>query len=192
MTPDITRRHALATGATSVAAALAGCLGAGALAEDEPPEDAGEPGTPAERVEVTATSDPYPKFEPQIVHVREGGTVEWVVEIGRHDVTGYHRDEHPPHHAPEDAAPWGSERMSTAGASFERTFDEPGVYDYVDTQQVCVAHEIAGNVGRVIVGWPDPDEEPAVEPPDEDLPRRVYNAFELFNEETRPVLEDGP
>lgn len=193
-----TRREALALLGSAGAATLPGCSdGLGGASSDpavgsRSAEGSGEPGSPASHVTVTATSDPYPKFEPQVVHVAEGGTVEWVVEIGRHDVTGYHRDRHPPHCAPEDAEPWGSERMSVAGATYERTFDRQGVYDYADTQQVCVAHEIAGNVGRVIVGWPDPDEEPAIGEPEGDVPRRVRNAFEFFDEETVPVLEAGP
>jgi len=188
---DCTRREALALTGGLASAVVAGCLSS-ADGDDEPPEDAGSPGTPAESVQVTTTSRPYPKFEPQIVHVEAGGTVEWLVETGRHDVTAYHRDQHPPHHTPEGVAPWGSDRMTGAGTTYEHTFETAGVYDYVDTQHVCVAHEVAGNVGRVVVGWPDPDGEPAMVPPDEDLPSRVRNAFQRFNDETRPVLEAGP
>lgn len=190
MTKTVSRRTLLATTAAATATAVAGCL-----SSDDggaPPENAGEPGTPASSIEVAAISRPYPRFEPQIVHLEEGGTVEWVVEDGRHDVTAYHRDQHPPHRTPDGVEPWGSERMSTPGASYEHTFERSGVYDYVDTQQVCVAHEIAGNVGRVVVGWPDPATQPAMEPHDEELPSRVRNAFEMFDEKTRPVLEAGP
>lgn len=187
--PALSRRDALALLASGATATLAGC---GSVLGQSGANGTGEPGSPAEHVTVSATSHPYPEFEPQVVHVAAGGTVEWVVETGRHDVTGYHEGTHPPHRAPPDAEPWGSERMSVAGASFEQTFEGPGVYDYVDTQQVCVAHEVAGNVGRVIVGWPDPDGEPAIGEPDRDVPRRVRNAFEAFDEETVPVLETGP
>ena len=39
---------------------------------------------------------------------------------------------------------------------------------------------------------PDPDDQSAMTPPPESLPRRVRNALEPFNERTRPVLEAGP
>jgi len=50
---------------------------------------------------------------------------------------------------------------------------------------------VAGNVGRVVVGWPDPDTQPAMDPPPDRLPVRVVRALEMFNERTRPVLESG-
>ena len=111
-------------------------------------------------------------------------------------MTGYHEDNHPPHRTPEGVDAWGSDYLTGPGSSYERTFETEGVYDYVDRQEVCVSHEVAGNVGRVIVGWPDPGGEPAMEPLSEDeaarIPRQVKNAFEVFDEETRPVLESGP
>ena len=195
MTRPISRRAALtATGAAAVSS-LTGCLGV-ADVTDEPPENAGELGTPADELTVTISSEPWPEFDPQIVHVAPGATVEWLVETGRHDVTGYHEDTHPPHRTPEGIDAWGSEYLTGPGSSYERTFETEGVYDYVDRQQVCISHEVAGNVGRVVVGWPNPGEEPAMQPlPEEqrkEIPSQVESAFELFDEETRPVLEAGP
>lgn len=193
MTP-LTRRSVLGSTAGAIGLGLAGCLGAGfdRTSDDEEPENAGEIGTPAERVLVTANSRPYPEFDPQVVHVVPGGTVEWVVETGRHDVTAYHEAGHPPHRTADGVGPWGSDRMSGAGASYEHSFDEEGVYDYVDTQQVCTSHEVAGNIGRVVVGWPDPDAEPAMTDPQPELPTQAARAIDLFNDHTRPVLRDGP
>ncbi|WP_049925045.1 cupredoxin domain-containing protein [Halopiger goleimassiliensis] len=192
----VSRRTALRSAAIAVGVALGGCLEGttdrGSDGDGQPPEDAGALGTPAERTTVTANSQPHPKFEPQVVHVVEGGTVEWLVETGRHDVTGYHEDGHGPHRSPHGVDAWGSERLSGVGSSYEQTFEQAGVYDYVDTQQVCTSHEVAGNVGRVVVGWPDPDDEPAMADPQPELPTQVVRAIDLFNEETRPVLEDGP
>jgi plastocyanin len=190
MTPQLTRRGALRATAGAVGVALAGCVGGSS--EDEPPENAGELGVPAEQFTVKTTSRPFPEFDPQVVHVSPGATVEWVVETGRHAVTGYHEDEHPPHRSAASAQPWGSDLLTGPGSSYECTFDTEGVYDYVDTQQVCVSHEIAGNVGRVVVGWPDPADEPALREPQSELPDRVANAFAQFNEQTRPVLQRGP
>jgi plastocyanin len=202
MPRTISRRRALAATAGAATAALAGCLGDGIVGGDggatpeEPPEDAGELGTPAASLTVTISSTPWPEFAPQIIHVEPGATVEWVVETGRHDVTGYHEDRHPPHRTPEGVDAWGSDYLTGPGSNYEHTFETEGVYDYVDRQEVCVSHEVAGNVGRVVVGWPDPDDEPAMEPlTDEqraELPSQVVNAFEMFDEKTRPVLESGP
>ncbi|WP_265111549.1 cupredoxin domain-containing protein [Halosolutus halophilus] len=190
------RRTVLRSSALAIGVALGGCLEDAADRSsgggEQPPENAGELGTPAERITVTANSQPYPEFEPQIVHVAPGGTVEWLVETGRHDVTAYHEDGHGPHRTPDGVEPWGSDRMTGVGSEYERTFDREGVYDYVDTQQVCTSHEIAGNIGRVVVGWPDPDDEPAMADPQPELPSQAARAIEMFNEETRPVLQDGP
>lgn len=206
MTRHPTRRDALAATAGTAVAALSGCLGGGDDPEKaadtadatpaEPPADAGKLGTPAESPTVTITSNPWPEFEPQIVHVEVGATVEWLVETGRHDVTGYHEDNHPPHRTPEGVDAWESEYLTGPGSTYERTFDVEGVYDYADRQTVCISHEVAGNVGRVVVGWPDPDAQPAMDPLTDEqaeiAPSQVHNAFEMFNEETRPVLEAGP
>jgi plastocyanin len=199
MTNSLTRRDAIRVGAGVAGVALAGCLDglAGesdgtAATETPPPENAGELGTPAEQFTVKITSRPFPEFKPQVVHVAPGTTVEWLVETGRHDVTGYHRDEHPPHRTAGGAGPWGSDLLTGPGSTYECTFEGPGVYDYVDTQQVCVSHEIAGNVGRVVVGWPALETEPAMTAPSEELPDQVRNALTMFNEKTRPVLQSGP
>ena len=195
MTPPLTRRDAIRAGTGAAAIALSGCLGG--LASDEEseptvPENAGELGVPAREFTVTTTSRPFPEFRPQIAHVDIGATVEWVVETGRHSVSAYHRETHEPHRTSDGVGPWGSDLLTGPGSTYEHTFETEGVYDYVDTQQVCVSHEVAGNVGRVIVGWPDPDDEPAMAAPQEELPGRVGNAIEMFNERTRPVLRDGP
>jgi plastocyanin len=201
-----TRRDALCLGAGAVGVALAGCLGGpsetgatddGPTATEQtptetPPENAGELGTPADSFTVEISSRPFPEFKPQIIHVTPGTTVEWLVETGRHDVTGYHEAEHPPHRTTDGAGPWGSDLLTGPGSTYQCTFEQEGIYDYVDTQQVCVSHEIAGNVGRVVVGWPDPNGEPAMTEPPAELPSQVRKALEQFNEQSRPVLEAGP
>ncbi|WP_247728766.1 plastocyanin/azurin family copper-binding protein [Halovivax limisalsi] len=185
----LTRRELLGASAGVASFALAGCLGRD---EDPTATGTGELGSPTDRITVTTTSRPFPEFDPQIVHLAVGGTVEWFVETGRHDVTAYHRDVHPPHRTSEGVDPWGSDRLTGGGATFEHTFEREGIYDYVDTQQVCTSHEVAGNIGRVVVGWPDPDAEPAMADPPESMPDRAARALRMFNEESRPVLESPP
>ncbi|WP_411718007.1 plastocyanin/azurin family copper-binding protein [Natronomonas sp.] len=191
------REMIAAAGATAAVASGSGCLGIGGQSGSATPEPpAAALGSPAEGVTVAIRSEPAPEFDPQIVHVEVGATVEWLVETGRHDVTAYHEDvrsfmHQPPDRTPEGVDAWRSDLLDGPGASYARTFDIEGVYDYVDKQEVCVSHEVAGNVGRVIVGWPDPDTQPAMDPPPGELPVRVVRALELFNERTRPVLEAG-
>ncbi len=202
MIQQLSRRDVLATTAATATAAVAGCLGIGPGSDDPEEmastdvENAGELGTPADSFTVLVRSQPFPEFDPQIIHVTPGATVEWLVETGRHDVVAYHEDIHPPHRTPHGVDAWESPRLNGPGSSYERTFETEGVYDYVDRQEVCISHEIAGNVGRVVVGWPHPNDEPAMQPLSEEeetaLPIRVRNAFDMFDEETRPVLEAGP
>lgn len=186
----LSRRRFLAGSAGLVAAGtLGGCLGSGPGSSED---DGGLP----DRVEVVMTTTPTPMFDPRLAHVAVGGTVVWKLESGSHDTVAYHPDTYGPQRIPDGAEPWASPKLTGVGETFEHTFDRAGVYDYVDTEAVCISHEVAGNVGRVVVGWPDPDDEPAMQPLSEeekaDVPSRVQSAFEMFDEETRPVLEAGP
>ena len=54
-------------------------------------------------------------------------------------------------------------------------------------------HEAAGMVGRVIVGWPEPDpgREPALRQPSADLPAAARREFATFDERTRAAFENG-
>lgn len=136
------------------------------------------------------TTTPTPMFEPRLAHVGVDGTVVWRLESGSHDTVAYHPDTYGPARIPSDAEPWASETLSSVGDTFERTFETAGVYDYVDTEAVCVAHEVVGNVGRVVVGWPDydPDAQPALRPPQEELPSIAQGKIEDLNDETRALL----
>ncbi|MFP9193117.1 cupredoxin domain-containing protein [Natronosalvus vescus] len=193
----LSRRRTLALTGTGLASALAGCLGTleSNGNESEPSQSAdgtGELGSPADAVEVRVTSTPYPQFMATIVHVTVGATVTWVNEDGRHDVTSYHPDTHGPQRIPDEAEPWASSQLRLEGHTFERTFDVEGVYDYADTRHVCTSHEVAGGIGRVVVGWPNPETEPGLTDPQPALPTRVQTGIDGFNVETKPVLEAGP
>ncbi len=93
-------------------------------------------------------------FDPVGVHVQPGQVVRWVQMANFHSVSAYHpangRHEC---RIPTDATPWDSGVLTglpgTAGASFERTFRQEGVYDYF-----CQPHEQSGMVGRIVVGRP--------------------------------------
>ena len=147
-----------------------------------------ELGSPASEIEVEMkTDEDGSHFVPHVVHVEPGGTVEWVVASDAHDTTAYHPETHgSQQRIPDDATPWESELLSEDGETFERTFDREGVYDYV-----CTPHEGDGMVGTVVVGWPDPDDQPGLQPPSDDLPETAAEQLERYGEQVRTALEEG-
>ncbi|MCU4741302.1 cupredoxin domain-containing protein [Natronoglomus mannanivorans] len=193
LSPTSRRRVLRLTGGVT-AVALAGCLdslesvadGSNEIAE---PDGTGELGDPATTVDVHARSVPRIAFDPGIVHIAPGGTVRWAVEGHRHTVTAYHPDTYGPQRIPDGAEPWQS-GLLRAGREFELTFDEPGVYDYVDTRTLCASHEALGGVGRVVVGWPDLEGQPALEHDVSELPSRARTLMEEYDEETRAILAE--
>lgn len=193
---SLTRRRAIALGATSGVAVLAGCLETlehatdGSLEDDEEdePTGSGELGSPSDHVVVTVTDMPNPSFEPPVVHVKPGGTVRWLVEGRYHTVTAYHPETYGPLRCPEGVDPFDS-GLLRADREFEWRFEEEGVYDYADTRALCATHEALGAVGRVVVGWPDPDGQPALEHDVTELQGRATTVMREIDEETRSVLE---
>ena len=89
-------------------------------------------------------------FDPIGVLIEPGQTVRWVNEANVHTSTAYHpaNDGHALR-IPEAAEPWDSGYLVEPGDRFEVTLTVPGVYDYF-----CAPHEVAGMVGRIIVGRP--------------------------------------
>lgn len=142
-----------------------------------------ELGHPESEIEVEMVTDENGEhFIPHVVHIEEGGTIEWVLESGSHDTVAYHPDTHgDQQRIPDEGDPWESDE----GETFERTFDVEGVYDYV-----CTPHEEAGMIGSIIVGWPDPDDQPGLESPSDDLPDAAIEQLERYNEQVREALED--
>lgn len=110
-------------------------------------------------------------FRPQGLLIQPGQSVRWVnADLGNvHTVTAYHPDNAKPLRIPSGAASWNSGYLMP-GESFSLTFTVPGVYDYF-----CVPHELAGMVGRIVVG------STALELPyagtDSALPQGVLSAF---------------
>jgi len=171
-----------------------------------------ELGHPETRIEVRMESDDDSNhFVPHVVHIEEGGTVTWVLESGAHDTVSYHPDNADllpstsERRMPEETRPWRSKLYRTRGETFERTFEETGVYDYTCTVVEHGhgsdrghgpyghhrTHEATGMVGRVIVGWPELDSnaQPALQSPADGLPDAAKRELEEFNERTRGALE---
>jgi plastocyanin len=102
-------------------------------------------------VEIRMVSDEaggHVSFDPIGLYIEPGQRVRWINVANVHTVTAYHPSND--NHAlriPEQAEPWDSGYLIEPGASFERRFDVPGVYDYY-----CAPHEAAGMVGRLVVG----------------------------------------
>src|SRR3954447_8548465 len=89
-------------------------------------------------------------FDPVGLKVAPGTTVRWAVEANVHTATAYHpANGGHPLRIPEHAAPWDSGYLAEPGETFEVTLTVEGVYDYF-----CAPHEVAGMVGRIVVGRP--------------------------------------
>ncbi|GAB3041923.1 ThuA domain-containing protein [Natronobiforma cellulositropha] len=162
---------------------MLGDLSIGDGHDDEFDDNLGDPVT-----EITVDMADGNRFEPQIVHVEEGATVTWEFVGGwPHDTVAYHPDTYGDQRIPDGTDPWQSDLLSQEGETFEHTFEDEGVYDYV-----CVPHEEAGMVATVVVGWPDPDGQPGLESPSIDMPSGAREELEALNARVSDVLEDGP
>ncbi|WP_328821441.1 halocyanin [Natronorubrum halalkaliphilum] len=150
------------------------------MGDDDP--DLGDP-KPYVEVELSSSGDEH--VDPPVVHLVDGGTVEWVANDGDHEIAAYHPDSHgTQQRIPGDAEPWTSGELAP-GDSFDRIFDVEGVFDYVSTP-----YESEGAVGSIVVGWPDPDEAPALEEPVETYPDAAVDALEQRNDRVRDLLEE--
>lgn len=88
-------------------------------------------------------------FDPIGVLIEPGQRVRWRCVANVHTTTAYHpRNADHSLRIPETAQPWNSDYL-LPGKIFEITLSAEGVYDYF-----CVPHEMAGMVGRIIVGKP--------------------------------------
>jgi plastocyanin len=93
-------------------------------------------------------------FDPVGLRIQPGDTVRWIQVNGYHSVTAYHPANGDRElRIPEGAKPWDSGMLlaeyPAKGSTFEHTFTIAGVYDYL-----CMPHEAAGMVGRIVVGEP--------------------------------------
>ena len=124
-------------------------------------------------------------FEPHVVHVEVGGTVTWHNESGSHSTTAYHPDNDAPRRVPEGTSAWDSGVYSESGATFERAFEEPGVYDYY-----CTPHGPVGMIGTVVVGDPGPSGQSGLQPPGDELSDAASAKIESLNERVRSALSE--
>ena len=105
-------------------------------------------------VTLVQTAEGKTYFDPAGIHIAPGDTVRWVQISGFHSITAYHpgNDNHELR-IPKSAERWDSDILRAQYrkqvATFERVFTVQGVYDYF-----CKPHEMAGMVGRVVVGEP--------------------------------------
>jgi plastocyanin len=104
----------------------------------------------ADTVEIHTKSDPDGSvvgFDPIGLLIAPGQTVRWICDANVHTTTAYHpKNGHHSLRIPEGAEPWNSEFLMP-GQHWEVRLTVEGVYDYF-----CAPHEIAGMVGRIIVG----------------------------------------
>jgi len=107
-------------------------------------------------VEIRLVQTPEGKayFDPAGVHIVLGDTVRWVQVSGFHSITAYHpKNDNHELRIPQAAQPWDSDILLAQSpkpdATFEHVFTVAGVYDYF-----CKPHELAGMVGRIVVGEP--------------------------------------
>ena len=139
---------------------------------------------PVERAGVAMlTDDTGHHFEPHAVWVETGGTVTWTNESGSHTTTAYHPEFDKPLRIPDDTDPWDSGMFSEEGKTFDHMFEVEGVYDYY-----CIPHEYRGMVGSVIVGEPDPHDQPGLADPQKDLPDEARKVLGELNEQVNEAL----
>lgn len=141
----------------SVNAVLAACIASAAMLGPAAPASAA-----TVEIKLVQTPAGITYFDPIGVHIAPGDSVRWVQISGFHSITAYHpgNDNHELR-IPASAQPWDSDillvQYPKRGATFEHTFSVPGVYDYF-----CKPHEMAGMVGRIVVG--DPGDGPGTKP----------------------------
>jgi plastocyanin len=115
-------------------------------------------------------------FDPIGVRIEPGQAVRWTNrDAGNsHTATAYHPDvSGRPLRMPQDAPPWDSGYLLPDDA-FSVTLTVPGVYDYY-----CIPHEMAGMVGRIVVGEP---QEGWMETEGSTLPEAALQAFPSVDE----------
>lgn len=209
MNDQSSRRTVLGITSGAIATGLAGCLtgndqqenngshdsdtadqndeedghGDAAHSHGSPDEALDGPSAEAE-VAMTATES-GDHFEPHVVWVEKGGSVNWTNESGSHSTTAYHPKHDEPQLVPDEAAAWDSGVLSEQEATFDRAFETEGVHHYY-----CTPHETGGMIGSVIVGHPDPATQPALEEPSSEKSEAVREKLTGLNETVKDALND--
>ena len=156
--------------------------------EEETHTEGGHSGEgPMDHSEVAMEStDSGEHFHPHVAWVEVGGTVTFVNESGTHTATAYHPDNGKPLRMPEGAEPFDSGLLTEEGATFEPTFEVEGVYDLY-----CAPHEQLGMIGSVVVGDPDPHDQPGLAEPGADHAEVVAEKLESLNHQVDTMLGHG-
>jgi plastocyanin len=113
-------------------------------------------------------------FNPIGIRIRPGQTIRWINRDkgNSHTATAYHPANFGrPRRIPQAATPWHSDYL-LPDEFFSTTLTETGIYDYY-----CVPHEMAGMVGRIIVGEPEPGGWFDGAGVNDGLPEAALNAF---------------
>lgn len=112
-------------------------------------------------------------FAPPGLAVAPGTRLRWINRDpgNSHTATAYHPDNGRALRVPPAAAAWDS-GLLLPGEGFETVLTAPGVYDYF-----CQPHEMAGMVGRIVVGAPDAPGWQDAPPSSDDLPDMAAAAF---------------
>lgn len=113
-------------------------------------------------------------FDPVGLAIEVGQTVRWTNKdpANAHTATAYHPDnEEHPQRVPQDARSWDSGYL-LPGESALVSFGVSGVYDYF-----CIPHEMAGMVGRIVVGDASSSEWMSDPGSDDGVPRAALDAF---------------
>lgn len=176
------RRRFLRRGAIAGAVALAGCLDAADIGTPAPDGDETAGGLPArESVGMACHGDEGYFFSPDLAWIEQGGTVSWSASSTcRQTCTAYHPKYDRPLRIPEGAEPW--QGPDGRDGTVTHTFEVEGVYDYFGL------YEEFGQVGSVVVGRPDPDGQPALTEPGDDIPEEARATLRELNERTRTLL----
>lgn len=128
-------------------------------------------------------------FSPLGVAIAPGTTIRFVNDDpgNSHTATAYAPDiDGRQLRIPPDAESWDSDYL-LPGETFEVRLTVPGVYDYY-----CRPHEMAGMVGRIIVGSPDDPGFAAAAGDSEDLPPAALAALPAVDDIiARGAVEPG-
>lgn len=189
-----TRRRFLTGAGVAVALGFAGCTGSSNQGDGDEDDSSGDghsdahgaslDGQSASATVTMTTNDGGEHFEPHIVWVEPGGSVTWELDSGSHTTTAYAEETDKPQRIPDEASAWDSGTVSEEGATFEHTFETPGVYDYL-----CLPHETTGMIGTVIVGDPDTESQPGLQSPQEELPDEAAKKIESLNQQVTEALD---
>lgn len=113
-------------------------------------------------------------FDPIGIRTLPGQTVRWINRDSgnAHTATTYHPIvSGRPRRIPAGAEAWDSDYL-LPDESFSVTLTIPGTYDYY-----CIPHEMAGMVGRIVVGEPSPHSWMEQTGIDDGLPDAALKAF---------------